>query len=77
MVLSKISKWNHSETDSDNHAEKADTPFSNVIVLESVEEKPRTKLSPFVIEEFLSVNDSSKSVNISKTNKLVVDVVKK
>ena len=65
------------ETYSDSDAEKTDTPFPNFIVLESVEEKPVTKLSLFVIEKFLSTNISLKSVKATKGNMLVMKMRKK
>ena len=42
-------------------AENMDISFPNFMVLESSEEKPNTKLSPFVVEKFLLDNICPKS----------------
>jgi len=53
------------------------TTFPRFIVLESTEEKPITKLSPFAIEKFLSANVAPKSVKATRNNTLIVEVAKK
>ena len=53
------------------------TFFESFIVLESIEEKPITKLSPFAIERFLLTNVAPRSVETTCNNTLTVEVTKK
>ena len=43
----------HAESDSDNDSDK--TLFPKIIMLESTEDTPITKLSPFIIEKTLHI----------------------
>ena len=64
----------HTYSDSDI---EVSTSFPSFIVLKSIEEKPITKLSPFVTERFLSSNVAPRSVKTACNNTLIVEVTKK
>ena len=64
-------------SDSESIIEELTTYFPNYIVLELVEDKPITQLSPFIIEKFLSANVAPKSVKATCNNTLVVEVKNK
>ena len=52
MATPKSSKRSYSDSESD--AETQQSSFPHFIVLESIEDKPMSQLSPFVIEKTLS-----------------------
>ena len=64
----------HSFTD--NYIEVS-TSFLSFMVLESIEEKPITKLFPFAIEKSFSANVAPSSVKTVCNNILIVEVTKK
>ena len=65
------------DTYCDSDIEEVSTSFSSCIALKSIEEKPVTKLSPFIIERFLSANVVPRSVKTGCNNTLIVEVTKK
>ena len=52
-------------------------PFPNFKILKLVEDKARTKVTPFMTEGFLSEKWSTTSVQTAKNKTLVVEVVKR
>ena len=70
----KRAKPDTSDSDSDV---PISTSFPQFIVLESLEEKPLSKLSPFVIEKVISGIVSARSVKKLRDGKLLVEVGKK
>ena len=76
----KLSKRPHPDfgtySDPDSEIEELITYFATYIVLESVEDKPITQLSPFIIEKFLSANVTSKSVKATCNNTLIMEILK-
>lgn len=58
----------HMESDSDD--EQLEVPFSRFIILESREEVPLTKLSPFLIQRVISSIVNPKSVKKKKNLKI-------
>ena len=71
MVSSnKKSKWNLSESDSENEA----ADFPRFIVIESLEEVCLTKFSPFLIEKVISTRACPKTVKKTKNGNLLVEV---
>ena len=52
MATPKSSKRSYSDSESDTETQQSS--FPHFIVLESIEDKPMSKLSPFVIEKTLS-----------------------
>ena len=63
----------HAESDSDNDSDQ--TLFPKFIMLESMEDTPITKLSPFIIKKTL--NSFIKAKSVKKTNLLLIEVEKK
>ena len=57
----------------DREIEELTPYFPTYIVLESVEDKPITEISPFIIEKFLSANMAPKSVKTICNNTLIVE----
>ena len=78
-IPNKLPQRSHPDTDtySDNDIEEVSTSFASFIVLESIEEKPITNLSPFTIERFLLTNVAPKSVKTARNNTLTVKITKK
>ena len=64
----------HAESDSDNDFDQ--TLFLKFIVLESLEDTPITKLSPFIIEKTLNSLIKAKSVKKLINNTLLIEVEK-
>ena len=68
-------KHRHAESVLDNNSDQ--NLFPIFIVLESMEDTPITKLSPFIIEKTLSSQTKPKSVKKLINNILLVEVPKK
>ena len=64
----------HAESDSDNDSDQ--TLFPKFIVLESMEDTPITKLSPFIIEKTLNSFIKAKSIKKLINNTLLIEVEK-
>ena len=64
----------HTESDSDNDSDQ--TLFPKFIMLESMEDTPITKLSPFIIEKPLNSFIKAKSVKKLINNTLLIEVEK-
>ena len=64
----------HAEVDSKNDSDQ--TLFPKFIVLESIEDTPITKLSPFIIEKTLNSFIKAKSVKKLINNTLLIEVEK-
>ena len=73
----KSSKRSYSDSESDTETQPSS--FPHFIVLESLEDKPMSKLSPFVIEKTLSRSGLFTPVSVKKLSKgtLLVEVNKK
>ena len=65
-------KCPHAESDSDNDPDQ--TLFPKFILLESMEDSPITKLSPFIIEKTLNSFIKAKSVKKLINNTLLIEV---
>ena len=75
MATPKSSKRSYSDSESDNETQLSS--FPHFIVLESLEDKPMSKLSPFVIEKTLSGLFTPVSVKKLSNGTLLVEVNKK
>ena len=69
-LQTKKTKWNLSESDSENEA----ADFPRFIVIESLEEVCLAKFSPFLIEKVISTRASPKTVKKTKNGNLLVEV---
>ena len=65
MAQSKSSKRTCSSLDTDSDSDNVDSAFPHFIVLESLEEKPLSKVNPFVVEKVIS--GVVKPVSVKKT----------
>ena len=54
MAQSKSSKRTCSSLDTDSDSDNVDSAFPHFIVLESLKEKPLSKVNPFVVEKVIS-----------------------
>ena len=68
-------KHPHAESDSNNDSDQ--TLFPKFIMLESMEDTPITKFSPFIIETTLNSFIKAKSVKNLIKNTLLIEVEKK
>ena len=75
MATPKSSKRSYSESESDTETQPSS--FPHFIVLESLEDKLMSKLSPFVIEKTLSALFTPGSVKKLSNGTLLVEVNKK
>ena len=75
MATPKSSKRSYSDSESDTETQQSS--FPHFIVLESIEYKPMSKLSPFVIEKTLSCLFTPVSVKKLDNGTLLVEVNKK
>ena len=75
MATPKSSKRSYSDSESDTETQQSS--FAHFIVLESIEDKPMSKLSPFVIEKTLSGLFTPVSVKKLANGTLLVEVNKK
>ena len=75
MATPKSSKRSYSDSESDTETQQSS--FPHFIVLESIEDKPMSKLSPFVIEKTLSGLFTPVSVKKLGNGTLLVEVNKK
>ena len=66
----KKTKWNLSESDSENEA----ADFPRFIVIESLEEVRLAKFSPFLREKVISTRATLKNVKKTRNSNLLVDV---
>ena len=75
MATPKSSKRSYSDSESDTETQQSS--FPHFIVLESIEDKPMSKLSPFIIEKTLSGLFTPVSVKKLGNGTLLVEVNKK
>ena len=75
MATPKSSKRSYSDSDSDTEIEPSS--FQNFIVLESLEEKPLSKLNPILVEKTLSGIVKPTSVKKLNNSTILVEVDKK
>ena len=66
----KKTKWNLSESDSENEA----ADFSRFIVIEFLEEVCQAKFSPFLIEKVISTRAILKNIKKTRNGKLQVEI---
>ena len=77
MATPKSSKRSYSDSESDTETQQSSILFPHFIVLESLEDKPMSKFSPFVIEKTLSGLFTPISVKKLSNGTLLVEVTKK
>ena len=77
MAQSKSSKRTCSSLDTDSDSDNVDSAFPHFIVLESLEEKPLSKVNPFVVEKVISGVVKPVSVKKLYNGTLLVEVEKR
>ena len=68
----KYLKRPYIELDNDKEKIQLELPFPKFIILESIEDTPLTKLSPFLIQKIISTNIGPKTVKILRNGTIMI-----